>query len=102
MKFAIRNHPAQLSIAGVPQYDDDGIPVPLFPDQKALTLDGRMIAYISKHGVSFTICLNRLGPVVHKAALEYVRENYGMVPKVSAVPDDRKIEEYDDDDESDD
>lgn len=90
-QLEITNHPAQARhpFSKLPLVDNDGVPVPLFPDQRSIKLDGRIIAYVSeKRNISFLIPLGRLG-VIAKEAEELVANQMGPVPNVNAVPEPR-------------
>ena len=69
-QLTITNHPAQAKhpFTGEPLFDSDGNPVPLFADQKAIRLDGRVIAYVNAVGkVLFIVPQNRLGVIAQEA-----------------------------------
>ena len=54
-QLILANHPAQARFAGKPLFDDDGAPIPLFPDQRSIRLDGRVIALVSQSRLSFIV-----------------------------------------------
>ena len=59
MKVELRNHPAQAdhpTIPGRKAFDDQGNPIPLFPDQRGVYLDGVCVGYVGDppfHRISF-------------------------------------------------
>lgn len=85
--FSIGNHPAQerLPFSNKPKFDDDGNPVPLFPDQKCLRLDGQLIAYITKGGLQFVVSRQELGST-YQEAVDFVESTIGEQPSIGAVP----------------
>jgi len=91
--LTIENHPAQARhpITGKPLFRA-GVPVPLFPDERSVRLDGVVIAYVSdKKNVLFIVPESRLGPIAAEAVALVERE-LGPVKKTTSVtevePDD--------------
>ena len=98
--LTIENHPAQARhpFTSEPLVDNDGLPVPLFPDQRSIKLDGRLIAYVSnERKIMFLVPLGKLG-VIAKEAEELVNKEMGAVQKVTSVrePAPETIETEDD------
>lgn len=72
----IGEHPAQLRVDGQPMFKD-GKPVPLFPNQKSVRLNGQVIAYVNeKHKVLFIVPESKLG-VIAQEAIELVKKELG-------------------------
>ena len=85
MKFEIANHPAQAlhPFTKEPLVDDAGKPVPLIIDQRALLLDGKLIAYLlPKRKVSFIVPIERLGQAVADKAVEFANRFYDRNPSI--------------------
>ncbi len=80
-------HPAQARhpISNAPLFDDDGKPVPLLTDHRAIRLDDFVIGYASKHGITFIVPINKVPDWVYKTAVDLVSKEFGEVPNVSAV-----------------
>lgn len=79
MNLEICNHPAQARhpATGKPLFDD-GVPVPLFPNQRAIKLDGYVIAYVSPTlDVFFLGPIEKVGQAVVDAATELVQRELG-------------------------
>jgi hypothetical protein len=87
-QFSIGPHPSQARhpFTNEPLVDDDGTPVSLFPDQRTLRLDNRIIAYLSNGGISFIVPCAMLGDVVYQDALEYAKQETGDFKNVTSVP----------------
>lgn len=83
----LTQHPAQARhpVTNAPLFDDDGQPVPLLPNQRAIRLDNFVIGYASKHGVNFIIPKSKLPDWVYNTAVELVENEFGNVPKVTTV-----------------
>ena len=108
-ELTIGNHPAQQRhpLTREPLFDEDGNPVPLFPDQRSVKLDGTVIAYVGKNrqGDKWNVCFlhphKALG-VIAQEACDLVNSELGPVAG-SAAPlppperEEPEIEEPDDD-----
>lgn len=95
LNFELKNHPAQARhpFTKEPLFND-GQPVPLFPKQRALAFDGRIIAYISEYGnVGFIVPQERLGEVIVDEAKKFINENFTPVNMVSSVLEAEEPEE---------
>lgn len=68
-QLTIENHPSQAAhpFTGEPLFDDDGKPVPLFPDQRSIRLDGRVIAYVANGNAMFIVPRESLGVIADEA-----------------------------------
>ena len=86
-KLTLENHPAQAVHPFNRQrlFDADGKPVPLFPKQRSVKLDGRVIALVNESGhISFIVPLSKLGVIADEAKL-LVGNEFGAVGKVFAI-----------------
>ena len=94
----IGDHPAQMRspVTKEPMFKD-GKPVPLFPNQKSVKLDGRIIAYVNeKHKVLFIVPESKLGPIAAEA-IELVKKELGDGGShMISEPVQQEIEAYDD------
>jgi hypothetical protein len=84
-KLTIENHPAQARFAGKPLFDDEGRPIPLFPDQRSIRMDGQVVAYVSKDSVNFIH--SGLPPAIKAQAIELAKAAFGEIETVATVPD---------------
>ena len=87
-ELKITNHPAQARhpFTNEPLFDNDNNPVPLFPNERSVRLDGRIIAYVTEErNVLFIVPLERLG-VIADEAKALVEKELGPVAKTAAVP----------------
>ena len=88
MDITFRNHPAQArnSITGEPLEDIYGEPVPLFPDQRAIYVDGVMCGYCSsKPGEPITLTVHM--PVEQTEIInQRVEETFGRAASLSMPP----------------
>jgi len=98
--LTLGNHPSQARhpVTGKPWFDEDGIYVPLFPDQRSIKLDGFVIAYVSADGnIAFLApfenlpegCVEEAKTLVAK---EFVEPNEVIAPRKFDNPE---IEEDD-------
>jgi len=99
--LTIRNHPSQARhpITGKPWFDDDGVYVPMFPDQRAIALDGFVIAYVSESGViAFLAPFENLPEGCVKKAEALVEKEFKKPTKTIAPPPikEHEPEEWDD------
>ena len=83
----LTQHPAQARhpISNAPLFDDDGKPVALLADHRAIRLDNFVIGYASKHGINFIVPKSKLPDWVYNTAVDLVEKEFGNVPNVSAV-----------------
>ena len=83
----LTQHPAQARhpISNAPLFDDDGKPVALLPDPRAIRLDYFVIGYASRHGINFIVPKSKLPDWVYNTAVDLVEKEFGAVPNVSAV-----------------
>lgn len=82
---AVQRHPLDRS---KPLIDNDGDPVPLLPDHRAIYFERRLIAYVVPSGaISFIIPASKLGRPLMDAAAELVGQEFKEVPSVNAVSD---------------
>jgi len=83
----LTQHPAQARhpISNAPLFDDDGKPVALLPDHRAIRLDKLVIGYASRHGINFIVPKSKLPDWVYNTAVDLVEKEFGDVPNVSAV-----------------
>ena len=83
----LTQHPAQARhpISNAPLFDDDGNPVGLLPDHRAIRLDDLVIGYASRHGINFIVPKSKLPDWVYNTAVDLVEKEFGDVPNVSAV-----------------
>ncbi len=89
LHMELRNHPAQAQFKGKPLVDENGDPVPLFPDQRSVYVDGQCLAYCDSKpggGIRFT---EHVDPPVADAVEQYVRQHIGEVAAVG-IPPERK------------
>ena len=86
-KLTIENHPSQARhpISDEPLFKD-GKPVPLFPDQRSIKLDGTIIAYVNAAGkVMFIMPENKLPGTIADEALDLAASEYGGKSEVHFV-----------------
>lgn len=89
MQVEIRNHPAQARnpVTDEPLVDAAGKPVPLFPDQRSIYVDGHMVAYAQpKTGnIQFT---RHIDDAVQPLIVASARQLMGLPPLqgVAAAP----------------
>lgn len=85
MKFELRNHPAQARhpVTKAPLFDEDGAPVPLFPEMKAVYLDGFLMGYCGKGPVNL---IRPVDEYVRGKIEDFVRSELGDVSAVSMPP----------------
>lgn len=89
MKIEIRPHPAQARhpITQEPLfYEDTGHPVPLFKDQKAIYLDGKMVGYCGAEPGKPLTMTQRLPPAVLDEVSKFVTEKVGAPKSVRSPP----------------
>jgi len=92
LNIEVKNHPAQAQnpVTGEPLKDEQGKPVPLFPDERSVWLDGKTVAYIGSppnYPLMFIVPAERLGSYVVDRIKEQVLVQTGRQPvKVSSVP----------------
>ena len=101
-KLTIENHPSQMRhpITQEPLFDKDGKPVPLFPDQKSIRLDGRIIAYmiLETKKVLWIMPKHKLGPIADEG-LELAEAFFGKVEGEHSPPEMEETVDDDVDDE---
>ncbi len=85
----LTQHPAQARhpVTNEPLFDDYGAPVPLFPNMRAIRLDGFVIAYASKYGICFIINKSKLPETVKDSAASLFRSEFGFDPDITTVPE---------------
>lgn len=84
------NHPAQARhpLSGEPMFDSDGEPVPLFPNERSVRLDGHVIAYVSEAGnIGYRIPSSRLGEAITSEIVELVAKEFKPVKKIASPPE---------------
>lgn len=91
-KVELRNHLAQARhpFTKEPLFDDKGEPVPLFPEQRSIFVDGVFCGYVGeppKRGIMFTRPRSQLGEMLIKEVERAVAESFGAPSVVSAVPE---------------
>lgn len=88
MHFDLRNHPAQARHPRTdePLFDDDGNPVPLISDQRAIYMDGVLIGYCSSKPGGPVSLIYRMPDAVNDAVKRFVENEIGTVKKVCAPP----------------
>lgn len=104
MSFNLRlaNHPAQARnpVTNAPLFDADGVPVPLFPDQRSVYLDGFLVAYVNASGnISFIMPESKLTAPIVQAIRDLVSSEFTPAGTVNHVPDLPEVEADDWDDE---
>lgn len=83
-------HPSQARhpVTKQPWFDELGVAVPLFPDQRSIRLDGHIIAYVSEAGnIGFLAPFSRLPDGVKEQAQELVEKEFTKVNQVVAPPE---------------
>lgn len=101
-EITLGNHPSQARhpFTNEPLFDNDGVAVPLFPDQRSVMLDGRVIAYVSEsRNVQFIYPVETLTQTVVDDARAHVEMVFGDVGKVTIVKP--PVDDPDDDHEED-
>lgn len=102
MKIELRDHIAQARhpITREPLYHE-GKPVPLFPDQHSIWLDGAMVGYVCgppNYNIAFIVPESQIPEFVRKLIVEQVRITVGVEkPNVMSVQEPRQPEPEDDD-----
>lgn len=92
LTIELKNHPAQAQFKGKPLVDENGDPVPLFPNEHGVYVDGQCLAYCDKQpggGIRFT---EHVPAPVAEAVEEYVRQHVGEVAAVGIPPKPRQPE----------
>ena len=88
--LTLGNHPSQAihPATGKPWFDAENKPVPKFPDQRSIRLDGYVIAYVSELGnIAFIAPYSRLPKGVREEAKELVEREFMAVSKIAAPPE---------------
>ena len=85
----LTQHPAQARhpVSNAPLFDDDGKPVALLADHRAIRLDKLVIGYASRHGINFIVPKSKLPDWVYNTAFDLVEKEFGAVPQVSKIPE---------------
>jgi len=99
--LSIGNHPSQARhpITGKPWFDEQGVYIPLFPDQRSIKLDGFVIAYVSAEGnIAFLAPFENLPPGLKSQALEMVAAEF-IEPKNVVAPPKMKVPQPEEDDD---
>lgn len=100
-KLEICNHPAQARhpLNKKPLFKDDK-PVPLFPKERCIKLDGTIIAYVNEHRkVMFLFPPSKLG-TIQDEAIKLVRDQLGDPEKVVPMTEPPvELEEFVEDEE---
>lgn len=79
-----------------PLFDNDGKPVPLFPDQRAITFEGRYVGYVNAKGdIAFIVPETQLTAPVVAEARALVAKEFQAGGKCHIVPDVVEPEEDD-------
>jgi hypothetical protein len=89
-EITLGNHPSQARhpVTNEPLTDKAGQPVPLFPDQASVKLDGFVIAYVScNNNVQFLAPFSRLPQQLRDEVVALVENERGPIGKVSAPAD---------------
>lgn len=90
LNLELRAHPAQARLAGVPLTDSEGKPVPMFPDQRSVWLNGKMVGYCgTAQGAPISLIYDqrKIPVVVREAIREFVAAELGNEPgQVFAPP----------------
>lgn len=92
----VKNHPAQARDENRrPLFDDDGNPVPLFPDSASVYVDGKLVAYVSASN-AVTFIKHGLG-IIKDEILDAVAKRNGPVTSSFeiAAPDPRLFKDDD-------
>ena len=100
-ELTIGNHPAQAAHPFTRKLlvDENGDPVPLFPKEKSIRLDGRVIAFVNEGlDINFIVPLSKLG-VIADEAKALVKSELGGIGQSNAIAD-RTIPIDVDDDET--
>lgn len=103
LNIEVKDHPARAShpITHEPLLDDNGNPVPLFPEEKSVWLDGSMVAYIGSppgRALMFITPKERLGAyVVDRIREQVLVQTNHEVKKLVSVPEPQDEPESDDD-----
>lgn len=105
-ELKIGNHPAQADHPikkGEKLFDNDGHPVPLFPKQKAIYLDGQVIAHVTTaRKVVFLVPIETLTEHIRDVALSLVDAELGpptgafVIPKIETQAQDEDDTSHDD------
>lgn len=107
MKVELRDHIAQARhpVTNKPLVDDNGKPVPLFPDQRSIWLDGAMVGYVCgppDFNIGFIVPESKISQFVRNLIAEQVRIELGKSGDVFSVAEPPIVEvEEDDADDSD-
>ena len=103
MKIELRNHPAQARhpITREPLKDEEGGPVPLFPNQRGVFLDGYCIGYVATHENAPVCLTQRMSESVRAAVRKRVNEELpqGEKPRAVNMPPAQRPPDLEDDDE---
>ncbi len=87
MDITLTNHPAQAQVKGVPQWHN-GKPIPMFPDARAIRVDGLIVGYVEKNGpINFIVPPKALPEAMRRIVEEHVRETFPTAGAVSQVAD---------------
>ena len=100
-KLEIDSHPAQAlhPFTKKPLFDDDGKPIPLFPDEKSIRLDGRIIAYVTKdRAIMWLYRRDKLGAIAD-AAVELVEKEFGSPATAEVESQGSPVPQNEEDDE---
>jgi len=98
MDITLTNHPAQARFNGVPQFHE-GKPVPMFPNSRAIRLDGMIVGYVEiEEGkpISFIVSPNKLPQAMRDIIEVEVRKQLNTSGPVAQVPERVEIDEDDD------
>lgn len=98
MNVTFRNHPSQARhpVSNAPLFDN-GEPVSLFPQQRAIYLDGIMCGYCSINGGPVTLVRGNLEEFHIEAIEKAVSEQFGKPASMNMPPAAPEMDEEEDD-----
>lgn len=91
-ELTIGNHPAQARhpVTNELLFDNDGVAVPMFPDQKSIRFDGTIVAYVANGNL---LIINSRLPSAIVDEMKDLAATLGDVNQVSTVPEETNGED---------